>query len=69
MKAYVSAFVLLIAGGFAPDLLAHGGHGVTAPSGIAHYLVEPLHLLSAFLPLTLIAATVAALRHRNTDKV
>ena len=68
MKAYLSAFVLLIAGGIAPDLLAHGGHGVTAPSGIAHYLIEPLHLLSAFLPLALIAVTVTALRYRNTDR-
>jgi hypothetical protein len=62
MKTPAAWIIALIASGFAPGVMAHSGHGVTAPTGIAHYLVEPLHLLPVFAPLAVIAATVWLLR-------
>jgi hypothetical protein len=44
--------------------MAHGGHGVTAPASLTHYLIEPLHLLPAFAPLAVIAVTIWLLRRK-----
>ena len=38
--------------------LAHGGHGVTPPAGIAHYLIESLHLVPALVPLAVLAIAI-----------
>ena len=65
MKKSAALFVAAITAGFASGVLAHGGHGITAPSGIAHYLIEPLHLMQAFAPLAAIAITVWLLRHKT----
>ena len=61
-------FTILLAGAmsslFALTVFAHGGHGTTPPSALTHYLLEPLHLLSAFAPLAVISAAVWLLRRR-----
>jgi cytochrome c oxidase assembly factor CtaG len=54
----------LIASGFGLDVLAHGGHGVSAPASYAHYLIEPLHVLSVFAPLAVVGAAVWLLRRK-----
>lgn len=64
MKKSASFIVAVMASGLVTTVLAHSGHGVTAPTGLAHYLVEPLHLLQAFAPLAMIAATVWLLRRK-----
>ena len=52
--------------GFASTVLADSGHGVTEPTSILHYLVEPLHLI---LPLSILAALGFAIRGvRKLDK-
>jgi len=64
MKKSATVLVSAIASGYASSVLAHGGHGVTAPGSITHYLIEPLHLLPAFAPLAAIAVTIWLLRRK-----
>jgi hypothetical protein len=54
----------VIASGFGLDVLAHSGHGVSAPASFAHYLIEPLHVLSVFAPLVMVGAAVWLLRRK-----
>ncbi|KPK28916.1 MAG: hypothetical protein AMJ66_10445 [Betaproteobacteria bacterium SG8_40] len=64
MKKPATLFFGLIASGLASSVMAHGGHGVTAPASLTHYLIEPLHLLPAFAPLAVIAVTIWLLRRK-----
>ena len=68
MKTMTRAGFAALMAGCATDLLAHAGHGATAPLTLAHYLVEPLHVMTAFAPLALLAATVWVLRRRAPGK-
>ena len=64
MKKTALIAATAIASGLASSVFAHSGHGVTQPTGILHYLIEPLHVLPAFAPLAVIAATVWFLRRK-----
>jgi hypothetical protein len=64
MKKAATLLFSVIASGLASEVMAHGGHGVTAPSSIAHYLLEPLHMLPAFAPLAVVAVTIWLLRRQ-----
>ena len=64
MKKSAAFFVTVMTSGFVSSVLAHTGHRMTAPTGIAHYLVEPMHLIQAFTPLAVVAATVWLLRRK-----
>ncbi len=48
----------------ASSVFAHAGHGLIPASSLAHYLIEPLHSLQAFVPLAGVAVTVWWLRRR-----
>jgi len=68
-KVAISLFVA-ISSVFALTAFAHGGHGVTPPMSVMHYLVEPLHVFQALAPLGLVAIAAWLLgrkRIRNTD--
>lgn len=66
MKNPVAGSIAVVGLLVSSAVFAHGGHGATPPSAIAHFLVEPVHALSAFAPLVLVAGTIFALRlHRN----
>ena len=64
MKRSAIVFSSVIASGLTSSALAHSGHGVSAPASIAHYLIEPLHMLPAFAPLAAIAVAVWLLRRK-----
>jgi len=64
MKKFATLFFSVMASGLTSGVMAHGGHGVTAPAGIAHYLLEPLHMLPAFAPLAAVAVTIWLLRRK-----
>ncbi len=64
MKKSAILFFSVLASGVTSGAMAHGGHGVTAPASILHYLLEPLHILPAFAPLAAVAVTVWLLRRR-----
>jgi hypothetical protein len=64
MKKSATLFISVIASGLASDVMAHAGHGVTAPASIAHYLLEPLHMLPAFAPLAVVGVTIWLLRRK-----
>ena len=60
-KSSISVFAvaLSVAASYAS---AHSGHGLIPASSLAHYLIEPLHSLQAFVPLACVAVTVWWLR-------
>lgn len=68
MKMITKTFAATLAVGIAPELFAHAGHGASAPSSIAHLLLEPFHVFTAFAPLALIAATVWLMRRRRAAR-
>lgn len=64
MKKLATFFFGVIATVLTSGVMAHSGHGVTAPASVAHYLLEPLHMLPAFAPLAAVAATIWLLRRK-----
>lgn len=48
------------------SLGAHPGHGVTDPSSVAHYVLEPLHVAPVLI-VAAAAALVLWLRRRKDD--
>ncbi|MGD2140082.1 MAG: hypothetical protein PVH25_06800 [Burkholderiales bacterium] len=65
MKKVAMYLLTTIVSVWAMSAFAHPGHGVTPPSTVMHYLAEPLHVLQAFAPLALLAATVWLLRRKR----
>jgi hypothetical protein len=63
-KAAISLFVAM-SSLCALSAFAHGGHGVTPPTSLTHYLVEPLHVLAALAPLGLVAVAAWLLRRKR----
>ena len=67
-KVAISLFVA-ISPVYALTAFAHGGHGVTPPTSLMHYLVEPLHVLPELAPLGLVAIAAWLLyRKRRRNK-
>ncbi len=65
LSGFVVATVLLFTSRVAT---AHPGHGVTEsrPDSFVHYLIEPIHLPSAFVVGMLVVAIVALARNRTS---
>jgi hypothetical protein len=45
---------------FASGALAHGGHGIDAIAGFAHWLIEPLHGIPVLASLTVMVIVIRA---------
>ena len=58
MRKLATRALALSTTGFTSFALAHGGHGVTSPAGIVHYLIEPLHLIPAVVTLAVLAIAI-----------
>lgn len=63
-KVAISLFVA-ISSVFGATAFAHGGHGVTPPASLMHYLIEPLHVLPELAPLGLVAIAAWLLRRKR----
>lgn len=66
MKNVAISLFVAISSVFASTAFAHGGHGVTPPTSLMHYLVEPLHVLPELAPLGLIAVAAWLLRRKRS---
>ncbi len=66
MKKVAISLFAAVSSVFALTVLAHSGHGNTAPSSLAHYLIEPLHTAQALAPLALVAISVWLLRRKRS---
>lgn len=64
MKKVTNSLFVAISSVFALTAFAHGGHGVTPPTSLMHYIVEPFHVFQAFVPLGLVAVAVWLLRRK-----
>ena len=58
MRKLVTLALALSTTGFTSIVLAHGGHGVTPPVDIVHYLIEPLHVIPALVTLAVLAIAI-----------
>jgi len=58
MRKLATLALALSTTGFTSFALAHGGHGVTPPAGIAHYLIESLHVVPALVTLAVLAIAI-----------
>ena len=65
MKKVTITLFVAISSVFALTAFAHGGHGVTPPTSLMHYLVEPLHVLSELAPLWLVVFAAWLLRRKR----
>jgi len=65
MKKLATSTTAVLTTGFASVALAHGGHGVTAPAGIIHYLTEPLHVISTVGTLAVLAVAIRLIRRKT----
>lgn len=55
----------ILASVHASSVMAHSGHGVTAPASALHYLTELLHVLPVFASMAVIVAVAGLLRRRS----
>ena len=58
MRKLATLTLALSTTGVTSFALAHGGHGVTPPAGIAHYLIESLHVVPALVTLAVLAIAI-----------
>lgn len=67
MKKFAISLFVATSSAFALTAFAHGGHGVTPPTSLLHYLVEPLHVLPELAAIGLVAVA-AWLLHRKRSR-
>ena len=65
MKKVAISLFAAISPVFALSAFAHGGHGVTPPTSLTHFLIEPLHLLPELAPLWLVVFAAWLLRRKR----
>lgn len=62
MRKFATFALALSTTGFTSFVLAHGGHAVTPPAGIVHYLIEPVHVIPALVTLAVLAIAIRVVR-------